>query len=360
MQEERIFKIKEHLARKGKTPCCKKKPRVFAAVHHVNWEKYGLVDGWSGIADVIHYDWGTAFNQYDPDWHQVGKPAFNQELLRRVELAHREQPIDVFFAYLSGRWVYPETIRTIDKFGFPTINICFDDTGTFWGLQELSGLSGNAEIAPEFDFTITCASSKDVLKYDDVGARSLFLPPAANPDAFSPLPLSRDIPISFIGQCYGARPQIIAWLKEQGIQVQTFGMGWPSGELPFSDMVAIYSRSMVNLGFGFLLNSFQTGLKGRDFEVPLMGGLYLTTYNHDLSNFFNLGEEIDCYRNETELLSKLHYYSEHPDVALKIGAAGRDRCLRNHTWSGRFKAVLQVAGFSESCETMQKGNTRHV
>ena len=343
---EQICKIKEHLAKTGKTPRRKEMLRIFAAVHHVNWEKYGLVDGWSEIADVIHYDWGTAFNQYAPDWHQASKPAFNKELLRRVELTHHEKPIDIFFAYLSGRWVYPETIRTIGNMGLLTINISLDDVVMFWGLQEPGGLSGNAEIAPEFDFNITCQSSKDVLKYESVGARALFLPPGANPDAFSPLPLPRDIPVSFIGQCYGARPQIIAWLREQGIEVQAFGKGWPSGELSFSDIIAIYSRSMVNLGFGFIQDSFQTGVKGRDFEVPLMGGLYLTTYNHDLANCFNLGAEIDCYRSEAELLSKLYYYMEYPDVALKKGAAGRDRCLRDHTWTYRFKTILGVIGLA--------------
>ncbi|MBI5307878.1 MAG: hypothetical protein HZB37_06020, partial [Planctomycetes bacterium] len=146
--EEQLGKIKEHLAKTGKTLGCKERPRIFAAVHHVNWEKYGLVNGWSGIADVIHYDWGTAFNQYAPDWRQVGKPAFNQELLRRVESAHHEKAIDIFFAYLSGRWVYPDTIRTIGNMGLLTINISLDDTVMFRGLQEPGGLSGNAEIAP--------------------------------------------------------------------------------------------------------------------------------------------------------------------------------------------------------------------
>ena len=115
-------------------------------------------------------------------------------------------------------------------------------------------------------------------------------------------------------------------------------------------MNVIYSRSVVNLGFGFIGNSpHLTGLKGRDFEVPLMGGLYLTTYNQDLENCFILGEEIDCYRNETDLLSKLQYYITHPDIALNIGAAGRNRCLLDHTWTNRFKIILTVTGLSDSC-----------
>ena len=77
-----------------------------------------------------------------------------------------------------------------------------------------------------------------------------------------------------------------------------------------------------------------------------MGGLYLTTYNQDLENCFILGEEIDCYRNETDLLSKLQYYISHPDIALNIGAAGRNRCLREHTWIHKFKTILSIIGLS--------------
>ncbi len=345
--KEQIKKIRAHLIKTGKMPAYPKdRPRIFVAVHHVNWEKHGLVDGWAEIADIIHYEWGDSFDQYAPDWHQKGKPNFNMELIRRVELAHRERPIDLFFAYLSGRWVYPETVQTIGKMNLITVNISLDDKLKFWGFQEASGLSGNAEIAPEFDFCITCQSAEDVHKYDKIGARSLFLPPGANPRTFSPLYVPRDIPVSFVGQCYGNRPRIITWLKDHGISVQTFGKGWSSAELSHQDMNVIYSRSLINLGFGYIGNSQVTGLKGRDFEVPLMEGLYLTTYNQDLENCFTIGEEIDCYRNETELLSKLQYYITHPDIALKIGVAGRNRCLREHTWVHKFKTILSIVGLS--------------
>jgi hypothetical protein len=319
-------------------------------VHHVNWEKHGLVDGWAEIADVIHYDWGNSFNQYAADWHQRGKPDFNKVLLRQVELAHREKTIDLLFSYLSGRWVYPYTIRAIGKMNIITVNISLDDKVKFWGYQEPGGLSGNAEIAPEFDLCITTQSEEDVQKYISVGARALFLPPGGNTHSFSPIPAPRDIPVSFVGQCYGTRPHIIGWLISCGIPVQTFGKGWPSGELSHREMNVIYSRSVVNLGFGFIGDSpHLTGLKGRNFEVPLMGNLYLTTYNQVLENCFILGEEIDCYQNETDLLSKLQYYITHPDIALNIGAAGRNRCLLDHTWTNRFKIILTVTGLSDSC-----------
>ena len=354
--KEQIQKIRTYLIETGKMRTSKDRPRVFVAVHHVNWEKHGLVDGWTEIADVIYYDWGNSFDQYAPNWHKRGKPDFNKELIRQVELAHREKPVDLFFSYLSGRWVYPETIHAIGKMKLITVNISFDDTTKFWGHQEISGLSGNAEIAAAFDLCITCQSEEDVHKYAKAGARSLFLPPGANPHAFSALLVPRDIPVSFVGQCYGIRPNIIAFLKDHGISVQTFGKGWPSAELSQQEMNVIYSRSLINLGFGFIGDSTQlAGLKCRDFEVPLMGGLYLTTYNQELENYFIIGEEIDCYRNEMELLSKLYYYTTHPDIALKIGASGRRRCLQDHTWVIRFKTIFTCVGLSDfTSETSQR------
>lgn len=346
--KKQIHKIRSHLIETGKMLNSKDRPRVFVAVHHVNWEKHGLVDGWTEIADVIYYDWGNSFDQYAANWHKRGKPDFNKELIRQVELAHREKPVDLFFSYLSGRWVYPETIRAIGKMNLITTNISFDDKMKFWGHQEISGLSGNAEIAPAFDLCITCQSEEDVHKYAKVGARAMFLPPGANPYIFSALSSPRDIPVSFVGQCYGIRPNMIAFLKDHGISVQTFGKGWPSAELSQQEMNGIYSRSLINLGFGLIGDSTQlAGLKCRDFEVPLMGGLYLTTHNQELKNCFTIGEEIDCYRNEMELLSKLRYYTTYPDIALKIGASGKRRCLQDHTWVSRFETILTCVGLSD-------------
>ena len=100
--KKQIHKIRAHLIGTGKMLNSKDRPRVFVAVHHVNWEKHGLVDGWTEIADVIYYDWGNSFDQYAPNWHKRGKPDFNKELIRQVELAHREKPVDLFF-FLSLR-----------------------------------------------------------------------------------------------------------------------------------------------------------------------------------------------------------------------------------------------------------------
>ena len=111
-------------------------PSVFIAVKNINWEKTGLVDSWKNLAPYIHWDWGEKYDQNSSDWEETGKPLFNQELLDRIFDAHKNSKINMFFSYLSGRWVYPETIGKIRKEGIFTVNLGFDDYHRFWGRKE--------------------------------------------------------------------------------------------------------------------------------------------------------------------------------------------------------------------------------
>jgi hypothetical protein len=318
-EAEQICKIRDHLSRANKAISAAKRPHVFLAVHHVNWERHGLVDPWREIADVTHYEWGDSFDQYSRDWHRNGKLRFNEALFQRVRDTHDQKPIDLFFSYLSGRWVYAETIRNIGALGCVTTNIGFDDTLQFWGHKEASGLSGNADIASSFDVCITCGSERDVGRYIGVGARPLFLPPGVNPQAFEHPKVERDIPISFVGQCYGKRPAIVEYLRANGVAIQTFGRGWPGGEVSLETMKEIYARSVINMGFGYTGGSSSVVLKGRDFEVPVSGGLYLTSYNAEMEKYFTPGKEIEFYHDETELLRK--FSSIWPTLILRCASA---------------------------------------
>ncbi len=347
-QAEQLRRIREHLVQHGKWGTLPERPHVFAAVRDVNWERYGLVDGWRELADVVHYDWRHSFDQYHPQWHSVHKNAFNDALLEQVAQEHTQRRLDIFFSYLSGRWVFPDTIRKIASMGIITVNISFDDTEKFWGVAEESGFAGNGDIAPAFDFCVTCQSSGDVGKYLSVKANPLFLPPAASIPPATPQTDKRARVVTFVGQCYGVRPAVVEQLRENGVEVTTLGRGWPSGEVPRAKMEEALSTSLINLGFGYIGGSTRAvGLKGRDFEVPLAGGLYITTYNTDLESAFQIGSEIVCYRSPRELLALIRWYLQHPEEAVEIGAAGRQRVLTEHLWPYRFRTVLQAAGWGQ-------------
>ena len=110
----------------------------------------------------------------------------------------------------------------------------------------------------------------------------------------------------------------------------------------------MYSRSRINLGFGGIGHFRKIRcLKGRDFEVPMSGGFYLTSRQEDLAECFREGEEIALYDDKWECLEKVRYYLDHPEEARRIAAAARRRALRDHTWEKRILAALAMVGYAE-------------
>jgi spore maturation protein CgeB len=134
-------------------------------------------------------------------------------------------------------------------------------------------------------------------------------------------------------------------LKSHGIEVEAFGYGWPNGPLSTQEMVRMYSKSKINLGFGGVANLSETYcLKGRDFEIPMSGGLYLTEYHPELERWYRLGEEIVTYSGFDDLVTKIRYLLSHSDGADAIRQNGYDRALSEHTWEMRFEKVFGLMG----------------
>ena len=318
-------------------------PRVFIAVKHHNWEQAGLIDSWADVAETVPWDWASRYDQHASDWHQRQKAAFNDELFERVQAAHKEKPLTHFFSYLSGRWLYPETIWRIGALGIITLNFSFDDSHRFWGKRREGLWTGIASIAPAYDLNITAQHPADLVKYRLAGARALYLPPGGNPKAFANLPkVEKRYFVSFVGQCYGVRKEYIDHLRAHGIAVYTRGgEGWPEGPVSHEEMLTIYAASHIILGFGYTGHSRRkTAVKGRDFEIPLTGTAYLTTRDPVLSQYFREGEEILFYRNPDELVNMLRQYAERTDELARIGQAGQRRALAGHGWSHRWSQAL--------------------
>jgi spore maturation protein CgeB len=175
------------------------------------------------------------------------------------------------------------------------------------------------------------------------GALPVYLPEGANPDLHRPSELPKSIDVSFVGQCYGNRPGIIRRLDAEGIRVETFGYGWPNGPLSTEEMVRLYAKSRINLGFGGVEgHEGAYCLKGRDFEIPMSGGLYLTEYHPELERMYDLGKEIVTYRGFDDLLTNIRHLLSDPQRAEAIRQAGFRRARRDHSWEMRFERVFTL------------------
>jgi len=103
----------------------------------------------------------------------------------------------------------------------------------------------------------------------------------------------------------------------------------------------MYSKSRINLGFAGV-GAFENiyNLKGRDFEIPMSGGLYLTECNTELAQFYDLGAEIVTYCGFEDLVTKIRYLLSHSEVAEVIRKKGYHRAHSEHTWEKRFEKVF--------------------
>ena len=336
----------------GRFPEKKPKPkgelRLLSIYHDYNWEGASLGPSLTAFGELQHIDWrdpglARGLHPHESGWKQ----AMSTGLLSKVSAWSVGRSFDVVFTYLSGDQVDPATVEKLRSLGAPMVNLALNDKETFVGKVSHGHAMGARDICRYFDLCWT--STEDALeKYVVEGALPIYLPEGANPEVHRPYDEEMIYDVSFVGQRYGNRPETIARLRETGVKVEAFGPGWPNGPLTMEEMVRTWSRSRINLGFGGVLGHKETYcLKGRDFEVPMSGGLYLTEHHSELEQFYDVGREIVTYTGFNDLLGKIHWLLSEPEAAKVIRRAGRERALREHTWEMRFEKIFRILGALE-------------
>lgn len=319
---------------------------IFLAYYISNWEEI-LPLSLEPFGKVTTFDWrANGFDDRRPDWLNQ-REQMNAAMLETFHQANRTEPVDVVIGYLSGYNTSPETLQKMAQAGAVIFNFCWDDKLSFSGKKLGGRYTGPAGIAHAVDLNLT-NSPDSLIKYAVNGGLAMFWPEAAHPDVHRPYNTPFEFDVSFAGTCYGPRPSFIRKLAKHKIKVGCFGHGWPNGPLPSEEMIKLYSRSRINLGFAGVGHSRKLMcLKGRDFEVPMSGGLYLTQNNPELSLVFDVGNEILTYRNEEDCANVIKKLLADPDRAQAIRKAGRKRCLNDHSYHARWTQIFQIAGLLE-------------
>ncbi|MCX7816191.1 MAG: glycosyltransferase [Syntrophales bacterium] len=317
--------------------------RILAIYHHYNWEDTSLKPALEKFGEVWRYDWFERLG-LEGEWPRRMKETLNIDLTTFVsDLLKKIRP-DVIFMYVTGEQVTPETMKFFEHLGIPTVNLSLNDKENFVGKIYNGQALGVRDICRYF--TLNWTSTEDALvKYLVEGALPIYLPEGANPEVHKPLNLEKTIECSFVGQCYGNRRHVIEHLRARGIKVEAFGSGWLNGPLSTEAMVQLYSKSHINLGFSGVMGHRNTYcLKGRDFEIPMSGGLYLTEHHTELEKVYEIGREIVTYQGLEDLVSKIRELLQNPEKAEQIRQAGYRRARRDHTWEQRFDKIFKLLG----------------
>lgn len=349
VEAEVIAQARARIAARGYTPE-KRNPgsvHTFACIPAFGWHEQLLPD-LKLLGPVTRFDY-TALGYgvaelAAADKNGVGR---REEMLTHIlpalRAAHAENPVDWIFCYGGGQDTSPALINQItQEFGIPVVNMSLDDKQGWAGRRTSECRTGAADITAAFDLFVT--SARVACEWHIIeGGRPLYAPEGVDTNAFRPMSLPQDIPMSFVGNAYGFRRSVIDHLDAASIPVQTFGGGWPNGRWA-DDIVSIFNRSQINLGMGGIeYAEHLTNVKGRDFEVAgTGGGVYLTSFNADLAQHFVIGSEILCYSSRDEMVDLARYYLAHAEEGQEIAARARARCVREHRWLHRYEQVLRA------------------
>jgi spore maturation protein CgeB len=298
---------------------------------------------------------------------QENRPRLTAELLRQIEAAHAQVPVRLFFSYFYDACVEAEALDRIRSLGITTAN---------WYCNASYQLSLVSDISPHYNFCLVPEKFR-LTDYEALGATPVYCQEAANPAVYRPHQVPQEFDVTFVGGCYGDRPALVKWLREEGVDVRVWGPRWEyhvqprsrnplrrwmeprtglpreavGGVLSDSALTEMYSRSKINLGFSTCGDTHGHAerivqIRLRDFEVPMSGGFYLVEHIEELEEFYEIGLEIETYRSRDELVDKIRFYLANDAARDRIRHAGLARCLRDHTWQRRFETVFQEIGLA--------------
>jgi hypothetical protein len=343
--------VRSRLRSRGYSPSRRKHGEIhtFAFIPDLGWHRKLLPD-LRELGPVTLFDYVSLGFHWD-EFYAADRRGLrrrremNELVLPALRAAHWRQPVDWVFVYASGLEISATTIeRIVSEIGVPVVNMCFDDKNSWSDKWMGDHHAGQIDLAAMFDLSWTSARVACEWYLAESG-RPLYMPEGFDLASFPERKLRKEYPVSFVGTAYGFRKSVVRELKHHGVNVLTFGTGW-AAEKKVGELADVFQRTLINLGMGGIGYSESiTNVKGRDFEAPgAGGGVYLTSFNADLAQHFQIGEEILCYGNRDELLELIRYYLARPEEAEQIALRGRARCLQQHRWLHRYLTICGVLG----------------
>lgn len=163
----------------------------------------------------------------------------------------------------------------------------------------------------------------------------------------------KDIDVSFIGNVLQAdRRDYIQFLKDNGIAIQTYGVGSDNGFVSFEEMVEIFNRSRINLNFTSTSNSSSYVVKvpsinqrirqskGRPIEIALCGGFILSQNAPGIEHMFEPGLEIDVFHDKQQLLDLIRNHLAAAEETQSMADAAHARAKSQYDVVAGFRTIF--------------------
>jgi spore maturation protein CgeB len=265
----------------------------------------------------------------------------NGNVLRFFEATYDPTKTNLVFCYVSDFHLSPETVEAFKRPNTVAINFNWDDLLWFHGRHRGQPV-GVRKIAPHFDLNLSF-SHRALAQYRGAGARAIFWDSEDELDSRIPVAPPTIHKALFVGSCYGRRRKLVATIRRAGLPIDVFGAGWGTRFLSAEELPHCFASYAVTVGLNTVGDAYSlSGIKGRDFEVPLNGGLYLTNDHPELRHCYVPGKEILTYRTFGECVQTVREILDDPAAFAAVREAGQRKARARHRWSSRIRFLLKL------------------
>lgn len=108
-----------------------------------------------------------------------------------------------------------------------------------------------------------------------------------------------------------------------------------------TQMPLVFRNSKINLNI--TSKSIREGIPLRIFDILGCGGFLITNFQSELSSQFHIGDDLEVYTCDEELMDKLSYYLSHPKKREEIARSGYETVKKYHNYPKRLETMLSLA-----------------
>jgi spore maturation protein CgeB len=308
-----------------------------------NWERFGLWSSMSRTCNLHFIELGALSREAGAKHRsETARLKLARACLRELDALDRDSTVGGAFFYIDSESLSPALFQGLRDRGIWSVVMGLDDKHRLAPRWEHGMWVGASTLLPHVDlYWTTWRTGAQIIQ--NLGGTPWYGTPAADPSFHYPIPAERDIDVLFLGKRYGERGALVRFLRARGVRVHTAGPGWTHGFVSFEESLRLFGRARVVLGSGATgCMPDVTGMKGRDFEAPMCGTVYATTYNPELADCYVIGQEILCYANVRDCSELIQWILTQPARQAAIRLAARARALRDHTWERRFETLFSL------------------
>ena len=305
-----------------------------------NWE-VELIQGASKFGTCHHVDFEPrGFFESKKKWELWRVDNFSH-LKSKVQLAYDEKKINILFLYLTEFHIDSTRLKELHQDNLIIVGFNWDDRLHFSSTHK-GQIVGVKEIAKNVDFSLTM-SVNSLSRYAN-NSNSVFywegLKEKITKDIV--LPKIKFNKVLFFGSRYGYREDMIEYLVKKDLPMELYGEGWGSNYISYEDLTYKIPRHSLNLGISTIgYTKKLTCVKGRDIEVPSVGGLYITNRGSEVEQLYTEDKNILLYGSMDECYRKASKVLDNPDKFSHIRKNGTLKA-REFSWENRFDYLIQL------------------